>query len=138
MTNVKYTLLFVLIQLVSALLFLAGLPVCAVLAYRGIAKQDANGAYHWPWAFWLWDNAEDGTCPTWYRKAHPTRSDATNEFIWTALRNSVNNLRYVRGVSAKGRPLWLYNWTIRGKVFYFKAGWLSNGYPVLSAGAGKW
>lgn len=134
----KYLLLFVAIQLTSVVLTIVGIPVCAVLAYGNFAKADATGKYHWPWAFWVFDNEEDGTCPTWYRKVHPERSDATNEFIWTAFRNSVNNLRYVKYVSAPGRPLWIRNWQFKGKAYYAKAGWLSNGYPVLSAGAGQW
>jgi hypothetical protein len=61
----KYIFLFITIQLVSFLLFLVGLPVCAVLAYGNFAKADATGRYHWPWSFWIWDNEEDGTCPKW-------------------------------------------------------------------------
>lgn len=121
----KYLPLFVLIQAVSTVLFFIGLPICAVCAYTG----------KWPAWTWLWQNQEDGVMgPTWY---NPTKS-RWKSFTWTALRNSVNNLRYVPGVSAKGRPLWIRNWTIHGKIFYAKAGWLSNGYPVLSAGAGQW
>ncbi len=121
----KYIPLFVLIQLVSAVLFIVGLPVCAACAFTG----------RWPRWTWVWQNEEDGVIgPAWY---NPGKTRWLS-FKWTALRNSVNNLRYVPRVSKVGRPLWIRNWTISGKVFYAKAGWLSNGYPVMSAGAGRW
>lgn len=138
MAALKWITLFAAIQLANACLFLVGLPVCALLAYTHWYHLGADRKYHWPAWAWIWDNEEDGVFADWYLKAHPERSEVTNAFIWTALRNSVNNLRYVPYISAKGRPLWLRNWTFRGKVFYAKAGWNASGFPVISAGAGQW
>jgi hypothetical protein len=90
--------------------------------------------YHWQFSWmWIFDNEEDGLAAAWYLERHSNRPLALNIFIWTALRNFANNLRYVKGVSEVGRPLWL--WT-NGK-YYAKAGWLSDGYPAISAGSGK-
>lgn len=135
----RYVLLFLLIQLVSLLLTIVGIPVCALLAIEpSVLPPDSKGLYHWflP-IFWLWDNEEDGVAPTWYRVANPTWSHWRLVFTWTALRNSCNNLRFVPGVSKVGRPLYYRTFTIRGKLLYVKAGWMTNGYPALSAGAGK-
>lgn len=125
---------FVLIQFASLVLSIMGIPICAVLAWGGVAKQGEGGLYHWPRAFWIWDDAEDGTCPTWYRVANPGRSNELNEWIWTALRNPCNNLRYVRGVSRVGWPLWRRTWGAQPGGWYFQAGWNASGYPVLSGG----
>jgi hypothetical protein len=133
----KYIPLFIAIQVASLLLMIAGIPICAVLAYGKFARWDGK-QWHWPAWAWIWDNEEDGDTATWYSQQHANWSLAHREFIWTALRNSVNNLRYVRYVSGKGRPLWLRNWQMRGKTYYAKAGWSSAGFPVMSAGAGKW
>ena len=134
----KYIPLFVVIQLVAGVLALLGLPVCLVLSL--ITKPSWSGPTHFPgrgW-FWLWDNDEDGVCPPWYLMVHNKRPIWLNIFIWTALRNSVNNLRYVKGVSLPGRPLWYKTWLIAGRQYYVKAGWEARtGWPSLSAGGGR-
>jgi hypothetical protein len=155
----KHLVLFILIQCASAGLFVPGLPVCAYLAYTHQATYDkATGRYHWPAWAWIWDNDEDGVVPTWYRAEHPDWSFEKAAFRWSALRNSVNNLRYVRGVSGPGRPLLYRTWTwnipsiawrewgvlsypdsvsLEKRQFYWKAGWQPNtGWPVISAGGG--
>lgn len=106
----------------------------ALHRYRYDATGRAPGHYHWRDAWmWLWDNEIDGIDdPT--NAVNPTWWDVV---YWSGLRNSVNNFRFVPGVSKVGRPLFYRTWTIRGKEFYFKAGWMSNGYPALSAGAGR-
>lgn len=121
----KYILLFVLIQLINIPLTIIGIPlVAAILALEG----KGLGLSVWPnWA-WLWFNDEDGFGP---------KKGFLNEFVWLALRNPVANLRHVRGVSGVGRPLFYRTWLSFNKQFYVKAGWMSNGFPALSAGAGK-
>src|SRR5579859_4132298 len=105
MKTLGYVLLFVLIQIASLVLTIVGIPICAILAYGNYATFDYNARkWHWPkWAN-LWDNNEDGVSPAWYHEQHANRSEAFNEFVWTAFRNSANNLRYVQGVSRVGRP----------------------------------
>ncbi len=134
----KYLPLFLLIQLASLVLTVVGIPVVAILAgFQWVHFDHAEQTWHWPWWAWIWDNREDGVAPVWYQKAHPTWSTPRLVFTWAALRNSCNNLRYVPGVSKAGRPLWHRTWHMFGKQFYAQAGWLSDGYPCLSAGAGK-
>jgi hypothetical protein len=123
----KYVLLFVLIQLVNIPLMLAGVPICAVLA----AIQPESSTHYPKWA-WIWDNEIDGV----YGPENP--HTAWQAFYWTALRNPVNNLRFVPGVSKPGRPLWYRTWVWFGRQFYAKAGWANvTGWPMLSAGGGR-
>ena len=134
-----YIALFALIQFVSLILTVCGIPICAVLAWGKFSKENRiTGLWHWPRWAWLWDNDEDGVYPHWYVVLNPQWSVARVEFMWTALRNSVNNLRFVPGVSKPGRPLFYRTWTARGRQFYAKAGWAAKtGWPMMSAGAGR-
>jgi len=127
--------LFILIQLASLVLTIVGIPVVAVLVeldflYFGM---DGERVHFPPWA-WIWDNQEDGVLPTWFRQKYPTWSPHRTAFVWSALRNPCNNLRFVRGVSKVGRPLWRKTWGAKPGGFYFAAGWNGSGYPVLSGG----
>jgi hypothetical protein len=112
---VKYVPLFLLIQLVNIPLTVLGWFIC-LLPYANIPP--------------LWQNRDD--------EALLDRMTPWQRYVYLAWRNPVANLRHVPGVSKAGRPLWIKNWTIRGKTYYAKAGWLSDGYPCLSAGAGEW
>lgn len=105
----KYIALFILIQLVNIPLMAAGWFICLSPA---LAKT-----------LWLWWNDDDP----------PALLDWRHAYVWLAWRNPVANLRYVKGVSGKGRPLWYWS---NGK-HYAKAGWMSDGYPCLSAGSGR-
>lgn len=155
----KYITLFILIQLVSFVLTVVGVPLCAYLAYfHGYTYDASSGQSHWPSWAWLWDNEEDGILPTWYHSQHDKWIDAHVMFIWSAFRNSCNNLRFVKrllwlpiSVSKVGRPIWywtkagmrVYSITIFGRTFrtpsqiYIKWGWMSNGYPAASQGGGR-
>lgn len=116
MSTFKYIALFILIQLVNIPLALAGLFVC-------LSPALAHDT-------WLWWNTDDAALidamPSWLDK-----------YNYLALRNPVANLRHVWGVSKIGRPLFYRTWFSFTKQFYVKAGWMSDGYPALSAGAGK-
>lgn len=142
----KYILLFIFIQLAALVLAVLGLPICGWLAYvygrkrmwrsKGGTGADGGvpGNWYFPRAAWLWSNDEDGVDPSWYTVANPTWGTARRIFTWTALRNPVNNFRYVRGVSKIGRPLWRQTWGAKPGGFYAAAGWNRSGYPVLSLG----
>lgn len=138
-----YTLLFIVIQMASLVLTVVGIPICAMLAYLKLSNTASSIAtstapsivqYHWPRWAWLWDNNEDGVAALWYRQQNPTWSLARQQFTWSALRNPCNNLRYVRGVSKIGRPLWRITWGAKPGGLYFQAGWNLSGFPVLSGG----
>lgn len=106
-------LLFALIQIVNIPLMILGWFICLSPTLAKI--------------LWLWWNNEDGAVGnTWWSR-----------YVWLAWRNPVANLRHVPGVSKVGRPLLYKTWTWRNKQFYYKLGWMSDGFPVLSAGAGK-
>jgi hypothetical protein len=137
MKTLKYLPLFLLIQAVSLVLGIIGIPICAALAYTKSWTYAINmDQHHWKWKIvWLWDNDEDGIAPWHYLRWHQW-STARTVFTWTALRNPVNNLRFVPGVSKIGRPLWRIDWDMFGKAFYAQAGWRpTDGWPVLSTGA---
>jgi hypothetical protein len=132
MKTLGYIALFALIQLVSLVLTLIGIPLVGFLSiYRdwevvGKLIQWRGGALTW-----IWGNEENGIV------GPGMALTRWNAFYWSALRNPCNNLRFVPGVSKVGRPLWYRTWMMFGKQFYAKAGWLSDGYPCLSAGAGR-
>lgn len=144
MNTLKYVLAFIAIQVIALALAIVGLPICAYLAAYGAWRTErptSAGLRHFPSWAWLWDNAEDGVCPAWYLRGHLPWSLARTAFSWTALRNPVNNFRYVKRllwlpypVSLKGRPLWRWTWGTKPGGFYAQAGWNSSGFPVLSAG----
>jgi hypothetical protein len=139
MNTFSYICLFAAIQLVSLVLTVIGIPIIALLAIAAVETTQERliknpslptVVWGWPRPFWIWSNSEDGV---WGPYPH----SRWYAFYWTALRNPVNNLRFVPGISMVGRPLWYRTWTMFGKEFYAKAGWLTDGYPALSAGAGK-
>lgn len=122
-------LLFAFIQVVSFGLMAIGWVVIAFLA--GLRLKSLVGAiWHFPSWAWIWDNEIDGVCG-------PLSPTPWNIYYWSALRNPVNNLRFVYGVSKVGRPLVYRTWKWLSRDFYYKFGWLPNGYPCLSAGGGK-
>lgn len=123
-------LFFALIQIVSFVLTFFGLLVISGLSISKSWILDGS-IWHWPRWAWIWDNEIDGITP---KGQLPTR---WNTFYWTALRNPVNNLRFIPSVSKVGRPLFYRTWKWMGKDYYFKAGWMSDGFPCLSAGGGK-
>lgn len=132
MKTFGYIILFTVIQAVAALLAIVGAPICFVLVYGGFVYINyEQQKRHFPRWAWLWDNEEDGVAPEWY---NPEFS-RWKIFVWTALRNSCANFRYVRGVSNPSRPLWRVTWRMFGKPYYAQAGWQQpTGRPVMSAG----
>lgn len=138
----KYIALFVLIQLASLVLAIIGLPIIAYFAFIHptlvLRRSPLTGktiVQFPPRWVWLWNNDEDGAAGGY--EWNKQWSIGRRLFTWSALRNPVNNLRFVRGVSAVGRPLFYRTRTIAGRLFYVKAGWMTDGYPALSAGSGR-
>lgn len=110
MKTAGYIALFALIQLVNLPLMVAGWFLCA-LPYGMVPH--------------LWQNDDD--------ERLIFLMSRWREYVHLAWRNPVANLRHVRGVSGKGRPLWYWS---NGK-HYAKAGWMSDGYPCFSFGSGR-
>lgn len=114
--NLHYALLMLLIQCVNLILLVPGIPVTAFDVLFNEPEP------------WIWYNSTDQPQPSWSK---------WYTFYWLALRNPVANLRLVPGVSGTGRPLFYRTWTWFGKLFYAKVGWMSNGLPACSFGAGR-
>lgn len=121
--NLHFWLLIALIQAINITLMLPGAAVTAADLWLGTPEP------------WLWDNSDDKPLQQHWSKGYT--------FYWMVLRNPVANLRHVPGVSKRGRPLfyrtWNWTWNKLGfkKQFYVKVGWMSNGYPCASWGAGR-
>ncbi len=128
MQTARYVLLFALIQTVSLVLTLIGLPVVGILSLTRSWTVVA-GKLQWKGGrlTWIWGNLEDGI-------VGPGPLNRWRAFYWSGVRNPCNDLRYIRGVSKVGRPLWRKTWGAKPGGFYVAAGWNSSGYPVLSGG----
>lgn len=146
---------YALIETVAFVLFFVGLFVVGFCAYFKYWEFN-TAAQRWDWCGgrWtkLWGNNEDGI----FGKGPHTPWQA---FYWCALRNSVNNLRFVRGVSNPKGPYLRWVWmqlvpikwfslTIRGRSiplipigwgrrpFYWHMGFApTEGWPVMSGGS---
>lgn len=104
--------LFWRIQFLSGNLMIAGWFICLSPA---LAKRT--------WIFW---NDDDGAVgATWWKR-----------YCWLAWRNPVDNFKHVKWTQAAA-PLTYKTWQWRGKQYYYKAGWMSDTFCALSAGAGR-
>ena len=127
----KFVALFAAIQLTSLVLTLVGIPLLAVAAWRRDYYQDILNPglkFHWnqKW-LWIYDNEEDGIAPVWY---NPSVS-RYRVWLWTAIRNSCNNLRYVRGVSDPTYPIFWAEGTLMQKPKRVLIGWNHSGSPTI-------
>jgi hypothetical protein len=126
---------FIMVQLVSIVLTVVGLVLIPILlafdlTYPQLAPWKplwAGPTWKRPLVHnfkggrltWLWSNDEDGI----------DGQGKYNAFVWSALRNPVNNLKFVTAL--KGGP-YFYE---EVKGFYFKAGFDPyTGFPVCSGG----
>ena len=132
--GIPFAFLFALIQTVSAVMWVPGWFVVGGLAIARAWHKGTDGKYHWPAWAWIFDDEEDGVLPAWYWERHLTWPMPLIAWVWCAFRNSVNNLRYVPGVSKVGRPFYKRLFTAFGKPLYVQAGWNQSGFPVVSAG----
>ena len=80
-------------------IFLIGLPIVALLELTGSYSLRYGKTWHFPSWAWLWDNEDDGVCPTGY-----------NALTWY-LRNPCVNLRLLP----------LFGFKAAGRSFYSKA-----------------
>jgi len=90
------------LAIMAAPLWLAGIPICYALARSGkYAERDSlyygKRVLAWTprWA-WIWGNEEDGVGGTTWWDARVKGAFSWREiFLWSALRNPANNLRFV-------------------------------------------
>lgn len=126
--GLRYSVFFALIQLFSWILRIFGWFIIPGLALARAWHKGADGKWHWPAFFWLLDNEEDGI-------VGPGEAlTRWNAIVWTAFRNSTNNVRYLPGISQKGRPFYRKTWGPKPGGLYVQAGWNSSGFPVISGG----
>ncbi len=130
---------FVIVQLIAFAFFLVGIVVLLPLAFAR-AWVDRPSRYFpnrtvtaWVggWLTFPWGNEEDGvTGADFYQKRFKPSHLWLCAYLWSAWRNSANNLRFVfRWV---GGPF--FRWENTQRTFYMQAGFYPNGFPVLSAG----
>lgn len=99
---------------------------------------------------WLYGNDEDGFCPEWYRVLHPAWHPWRLMFMWAAIRNPVNNLRFIKALHPPQRAaevrwatwgsftlVWqglLSRLIYDGSDYWFAIGW--KYYPVKEDASG--
>lgn len=93
---------------------------------REFPKPQLLHAWWGGWLTWLWGNEEDGvTGPIWWAVRHRDWPMWRIAYVWSALRNPVNNLRFVPGINpvidpkriqwhTGGGRTWLVEYTWQG------------------------
>lgn len=135
MKTVLGWLWFLAIQGIALALFPVGVVLVALLAAAQAWKHTRswyNGAFIESWyggrLTWLFGNDEDGVLGP---AAYNPYASRWRTFVWSALRNPTNNLRFL--VAWKGGPWFQKRWN----GLYVQAGFRPDtGWPVLSAGRG--
>lgn len=98
--------------LIDLPLFVLGLPLTYILSKtESWHTRDSQfypsrpiPVWNQRWA-WLWGNEEDGVIGAqFWKDRNPTWSDSKLAFRWSGIRNNVNNLRYVPGLSLRVNP----------------------------------
>lgn len=90
---------------VAAVLWVIGVPLIAVLAWRRAwivrpsrVYMDRRMVLSWRggWWTWIWGNEEDGvTGAQWYRELHADWPDWKKALMWSAFRNPTNSMRWI-------------------------------------------
>ena len=128
-------LLFIVVQLIAFVCTVVGWVILLPMAALGMWVTRQSYEYPKVVTAWrggaltfLWGNEEDGvTGADFYLPHAPSRLRA---YLWSAWRNSANNLRFV----FRWRSGPFYRWQNGAKTLYFQMGWNASGFPVLSAG----
>lgn len=94
-------------QLINVPLMLLGLlivPVAIAFLRERVSPITGKPIVDAPAWLWPWGNSEDGYDPLWYWIARPRWSRFRRMYTWAAIRNSVNNLRWVPILNPKLNP----------------------------------
>lgn len=94
-------------ELLTLRLTILGFLVVPLAIYRGqwqISPINGRTIFTAPRWLWLWGNLEDGYDPQWYREANPEWGAFKRMYIWAAIRNSVNNLRFIKALNPPPVP----------------------------------
>jgi hypothetical protein len=130
-----YILTWIPVIVIKLVLVLAGLLVVPLAIMTG-----------WPKLFWLWNNAEEG-CPDWWHNVAKDKGGFIArfpQFWWFAIRNPVNNMRFVfKDREANIRGNWAgermeaqdlldvgrrkaYRWSYNGMFASYRRVWLHD------------
>lgn len=135
---------FALVQFVSFILMVIGwvllFPLCLTKAWVPVESRywplKIVTAWRWEWVQSIWGNWEDGVTGvgTTAGVYLPNAPDWWRAYMWSAWRNSTNNLRFVfRWYGKDGAPF--FYWQNKAGTWYFKCGWFyDNGFPVINGG----
>ena len=102
-----WTTWFVSYFLIRLPLIIAGFILFPIMYYTRDKKTDKLAKF-----FWLWDNEEDGIygADFWIKKYNGVR-DFKTAYMWSAVRNPVNNMRFIFGIN---RDTWKKNYKYYG------------------------
>lgn len=121
-------LTWVLHFLITMPLVVSGLVIVPVAYLTGQWQPSyitGKPIYNAPRWLWLWGNDEDGYLPEWYAAAHPSWGRFRRAFMWAAIRNTVNNLRFVLWLNPPQR-VDLVRWETWGHFTFVWQGWRSR------------
>lgn len=107
------------------------LAICAGSYRMRLSHYFTREVLQFPWWASLWSNAEDGVdglrggdpAQTWWAEKTKGWPTAKRIFIWSALRNPVNNLRYVPLLTPKFRPSRIYSIGLDHEMQDGEGGW---------------
>lgn len=84
---------FFILKLCLAILGLVAVPMALGTRYVTIEDYDED---HWPDLFWIWGNDEEGVPEWWFVRANQEwYTRYWPRFWWYAIRNPVNNFRFL-------------------------------------------
>lgn len=110
-------------------LFLLGLvlmPVACLCGHNMVSPITKKEIFNAPWWLWIWGNDEDGILPRYY---HPFTVEKDKlgwssfriTYVWAALRNSVDNLKYVPWINPPVLPVYIIK--VAPKQFHINSTW---------------
>lgn len=89
------------------------------------------------WLVCLWPRLARASQIFWNDDDPPVGRSWWGAYVWLAWRNPVDNLKHARWTQRAGGPLAYKTWLWRGRQFYYKVGWMSDGYAAMSIGGGR-
>ena len=110
---------YLLIDLVLILLGFIAVPLAiefAVQDYSIVTRPGDTGPrpiINAPKWLWIWGNDEEGLDPKWYQELHPAWSRFKRMFAWDEIRNSTNNIRFIKWLNPPQRASDV-RWSVRG------------------------
>ena len=96
MSKLPFMLLWIPFLIIYPVLIVAGLIVVPLALLTQHLTLDEPDYKHWPSAFWLWGNDEENVPEWWFVRANQEwHIKPWPRFWWYAIRNPVNNARFL-------------------------------------------